>query len=116
MAATLPRAGIVRRKSDLRRLMKTGRKAAGPLLSLRYSPQPEPGCPNRRVAFLLPGTIKGAVGRSRLKRRLREAYRRNQNLFPAGFDFLVFVRPEATLAGYAELEAELLSLARKAAS
>lgn len=116
MAATLPRAGIVRRKSDVRRLMRTGRKAAGPLLSLRYSPRPEAGCPNRRVAFLLPGAIKGAVGRNRLKRRLREAFRRSQNLFPSGFDFLVFVRPEAARAGYTELKAELLSLAGKAAS
>lgn len=113
MAATLPRAGIVRRRSDLKRVMKTGARAAGPLLSLRYSPRPEPDRPPRRVAFLLPGTIKGSVGRNRLKRRLREAYRRNQTLFPAGFDFLFFVRPEAVRAGYAELEAGLISLAER---
>ncbi|MEO0085119.1 MAG: ribonuclease P protein component [candidate division WOR-3 bacterium] len=116
MDATLPRAGIVRRRSDLKRVMKTGAKAAGALLSLRYSPRPEPDFPPRRVAFLLPGTIRGSIARNRLKRRLREAYRRNQRRFPAGFDFLFFVRPEAVRAGYAELEAGLLALAGRVKS
>jgi len=111
MAATLPRAGIVRRRSDLKRVMKAGTKAAGPLLSLRYAPQPQTDCPARRVAFLLPGAIKGSVRRNRLKRRLREAYRRNQERFPAGFDLLFFARPDAVRAGYAQLEAEVTSLA-----
>uniref|UniRef100_A0A7C4CBY2 Ribonuclease P protein component n=1 Tax=candidate division WOR-3 bacterium TaxID=2052148 RepID=A0A7C4CBY2_UNCW3 len=124
MAATLPRAGIVRHKSDLKRVMNTGAKAAGSLLSLRFSPRPDSAtleaagppsaCPPRRVAFLLPRTIKGSVERNRLKRRLREAYRRNQTVFPAGLDLIFFVRPEAVNAGYAELEAEILNFAAKA--
>lgn len=59
--------------------------------------------PLRRVAFLLPRGVGNAVARNRLKRRLREIYRRNKDWFPAGYDCLVQPTAAAGKLSFAEL-------------
>jgi ribonuclease P protein component len=100
MAESLARTEILRRQRDLNRVRRLGTKTGTRLLSLRSAPTPEgnPGenlpVPSRRVAFLLPRGVGNAVERNRLKRRLREIYRRNKGWFPAGHDLLI--RPTAS--------------------
>ena len=126
MAAGLKRAEILRRKRDLNRVIKTGRRIAGPALYLRYAPIPEPdrtpadnrepapaSSPGRRVAFLLSGRIDTAVERNRLKRRLREIYRRNKDWFPEGFDYLLQATPTAARFTFTELLEQMRSLAAR---
>ena len=61
----------------------------------------KPG-PARRMAILLRKGLKDAVERNRLKRRLREIYRRHKDWFPIG-DCLILVTPQAASLEYGRL-------------
>ena len=122
MAETLGRAAILRRRRDLDRVRRLGARKGTRYLSLRCAPQPEPDpgdssrtgeVPDRRVAFLLPRAVGNAVQRNRLKRRLREIYRRNRDWFPAGHDCLVFPTAAAGRLSFAELQEQVRSAAKK---
>jgi len=123
MAETLARTEILRRRRDVDRVRRLGAKTGTRFLSLRCAPRPEenpgdsphPGTapvPPRRVVFLLPRGVGNAVARNRLKRRLREIYRRNKDWFPAGYDCLI--RP--TVAAGKLSFAELLEETKRAAA
>lgn len=118
MVESLARAEILRRKRDVSRVRRLGEKTGTRFLSLRHAPRPEENsgtgfgdsphsgtvpAPSRRVAFLLPRRVGNAVARNRLKRRLREIYRRNKSWFPVGFDYLVQPTPAAGRLSFAEL-------------
>jgi ribonuclease P protein component len=92
MAETLGRAEILRHRRDMSRVMRAAR-VFGPALSLRYSPAPDRS--SRRIAFLLSRRVGSAVARNRLKRRLREVYRRHKDWVPAGCDYLLSATPAA---------------------
>lgn len=116
---TLKRWEIVRRRRDLRVIMLSGKKVTGDSLSLYYYDQGKLGfshsgnLPTRRVAFLLNHRIKGAVIRNRLKRRLREIFRRNKEWFPLGFDYVIKVGAKAAELDFHRLAEELHSLAER---
>jgi len=57
--------------------------------------------------------VGGAVARNRAKRRLREAFRRQQLLAPAGRDLILVARPAACRLPFAELERRLADACRK---
>ncbi len=120
MVESLARNEILRRRRDVSRVRRLGAKSGTRLLSLRCAPQTDsptdnPGpsnLPPRRVAFLLPRAVGNAVARNRLKRRLREIYRRNKDLFPTGFDYLVQPTPAAGRLSFAELLEQVRLAAR----
>ena len=100
----LPRKEILRRRSDVERVMRTGIKVAGPSLYLRYARNPDPRTTERRVAFLLPRQIRRAVDRNRVKRQMREVYRLHKERFPAGYDVLLLLPPSAATLGFERLD------------
>ncbi|MGB9742086.1 MAG: ribonuclease P protein component [candidate division WOR-3 bacterium] len=109
MRETLKRVEIVRHRRVVRAVITVGQKVDTQLFTLRYlarSPQPLP----RRIAFHLNSKIGGAVVRNRLKRRLREIYRRNKNWFPEGYDYIIQVRTGAELLGFEQLRQEIRKL------
>lgn len=57
--------------------------------------------------------LGGAVQRNRVRRRLREIYRTNENRLAPGWDVVVVARKRAVFASYAELERAFLFLAGK---
>ena len=114
MAESLARTEIVRRQRDVARVRRVGVKTGTRFLSLRCAPRTEPNpgdsphagtvpVPTRRVAFLLPRAVGNAVARNRLKRRLREIYRRNKEWFPAGCDCLIQPTASAGRLSFDEL-------------
>jgi len=116
MAETLSRIEILRRRRDLDRVRRLGAKTGTRFLSLRCAPRPEEDSgdsphavtvPDRRVAFLLPRAVGIAVARNRLKRRLREVYRRNKDRFPAGCDCIIRPSASAGRLSFDELEEQL---------
>jgi len=120
MAESLARTEILRRRRDVARVRRLGAKTGTRFLSLRCAPRtdsptdnPAPsGLPARRVAFLLPRGVGNAVARNRLKRRLREIYRRNKDWFPAGFDYLIQPTTAAGKISFAELHEQVRVVAR----
>ncbi|MBM3313459.1 ribonuclease P protein component [candidate division WOR-3 bacterium] len=115
MAETLARSEILRRRRDLGRLQRLSSKRGSPFLLLRCAPAadvpPDARGTGRRVAFLLPRGMRGAVARNRLKRRLREIYRRNQTWFPVGYEYLIRPKPASLGLSFAALREQVRLLA-----
>lgn len=57
--------------------------------------------------------LGGAVVRNRIRRRLREIYRTNEDKLGRGWDLVIVARKRAAFASYAEMERGFLSLAGK---
>jgi ribonuclease P protein component len=121
MVESLTRAEILRRRRDVARVRRFGEKTGTRFLSLRCAPNPDSptdnpassDLPTRRVAFLLPRAVGNAVARNRLKRRLREIYRRNKDWFPAGYDYLLQPTVAAGKLSFAELFEETRQVAAR---
>lgn len=62
-----------------------------------------------RLGLTVSRRVGGAVVRTRVKRRLREWFRRHRELLPRGKDLVIIARPAAARASAEELEHELAS-------
>jgi len=68
-----------------------------------------------RVGITVSRKVGGAVVRNRVKRWIRECYRRRHPEFPAQVDVVVVARPAAAEAGHDGICRELAALARRLA-
>jgi ribonuclease P protein component len=66
-----------------------------------------------RVGVTVSRKVGGAVVRNRVKRWIRECYRRRSVQFPSQVDVVVVARPAAAEAGHAGICRELAALARR---
>ncbi len=67
-----------------------------------------------RVGITVSKKLGGAVVRNRVRRRLREVYRLNEDRFLPGFDIVVVARSRAVGAAFSDLQEGYLALAQKA--
>ena len=67
-----------------------------------------------RVGITVSKKLGHAVVRNRVRRRIREVYRLNEELFQPGWDIVVVARTKAIDAGFQDLTKAYLALARKA--
>ena len=67
-----------------------------------------------RVGITVSKKLGKAHIRNRIRRRLREVYRLNEDRFAPGWDIVVVARTKARYVSFAELTAAYLSLAGKA--
>ena len=67
-----------------------------------------------RVGITVSKKLGGAVVRNRIRRRLREIYRLNENRFLSGWDIVVVARSKCIRADFATLTHAYLSLADSA--
>lgn len=74
--------------------------------------------PNRtatnRVGVTVSKKLGCAVVRNRVRRRLREVYRLNEDAFTPGWDIVVVARSRCIDADFAKLQSAYLSAAKKA--
>ncbi|HVS00974.1 MAG TPA: ribonuclease P protein component [Thermoanaerobaculia bacterium] len=98
----------VRRRADYLRCYRTGRRRHGPLATLHFVPN-QLGHP--RLGITASRKVGKAVVRQRLKRRIREVYRRwdRRHALPT-LDLVVHLKSEAGKADFRTLQAELLRL------
>ncbi len=106
-----PRRCRLRKRKEFQHTFAHGKKFFGSHLrlvvcrnSLGYS----------RLGLAVSRRIGNAVGRNRVKRRIRELFRRNRDHFPDSCDIVVI--PQVTAAGlsFDELQQVFLDLAKKA--
>ncbi len=93
---------------EFRRLYSKGKSAVGPniVLYARKRDRRE-----NRIGITVSAKLAKAVRRNRVRRRLREAYRLNEEKFLPGVDLVAVVRGRGVSAPYRVLERELLELA-----
>jgi ribonuclease P protein component len=71
---------------------------------------PRPGLPGRRLGITVSRKVGGAVARNRVKRLVREAFRRRKALFPEGLDVVFVAKRAATVVELTSLLREIEKL------
>ena len=66
-----------------------------------------------RIGLTVPKALGGAVVRNRIKRRLREAFRLQQENWKIDWDIVLNPRKKVILAPFADLERALTEVIRK---
>jgi ribonuclease P protein component len=105
-----PKSLRLRTRSQFLRVQEQGRKlTAGPLLALAL----HNGTSTTRIGFTVSTRVGGAVVRTRIRRRLRELFRKRRDQLPAGIDVVVIARASAAESDYEALARAFDSIARK---
>jgi ribonuclease P protein component len=105
-AEGFPRSARIRKRADFLRVQQRGKKiSAGPLVGLAL---PAAG-PTARLGLTVSSKVGNAVVRARVKRQLRELFRRRRaSCRPV--DLVVIARPPACAATSAELSEAFAAL------
>lgn len=101
----------LRHRVDFLRCYRRGRRLHGSLATLHFVPNQHE---HPRMGITASRKVGRAVVRQRLKRRVREVYRRwsHRGQLPP-LDMVVHLKPAAATATFAELEGELQRLLRR---
>ena len=108
---TLPRRRIIKRRSDFQRVYRSGRSYANRYFVLYVFPAETV---RGRVGFAAGKKLGCAVRRSRVKRLLRESYRRHRAELAPRTALILVGRKAAVAAKCQEVERAYLALCRKA--
>lgn len=98
-----PRSARILSAKDFRVAYDNGIRVSGPLFAAfcRARPDREDGA---RLGLTVPRALGGAVARNRIKRRLREVFRRRRSEFGPRWDIVLNPRRAALTAPFQELE------------
>ena len=97
----------LKENSQFRRLYRQGTTLADRYLAV-YCRRNRLGI--NRLGITVSGKLGCAVVRNKIRRRLRECYRLNEDRFSPGWDIVVVARHRAVSAPYARLEESVLTL------
>ena len=104
----LPRAARVRRRTDYLAIQNAGVGWPGRICMVFAR------AGSGRIGVTVSRKVGGAVVRNRVKRWIRECFRRRRSEFPAQVDLVVVARPAAAGAGHRPVVCrELSALARR---
>jgi len=115
MTESLPRARIIRRRTVFDATRNKGRRVSNRYMALNFLPLDaiKPG-ETGTVAFLTPKRLGPATVRNKLRRRMREIYRRHLAR-PSEKNYLVWVaRPPALELPFEELKKCMAALRERA--
>ncbi len=106
---TFPRSERLRFSQEFSTVY-AGKRLSGELFIVHFM-QGESGL---KCAFTVSKKVsKLAVKRNKLKRRLREIYRLNRSVLPAGTQLIIRAKPTAIGASFNEIQAEIIHLFTK---
>ncbi len=113
-----PRARRIRRRFEFVRIQNAP-SARVPTRHLLMLIRPRDSAGPARLGVVASKKVGGSVVRNRVKRLVREAFRKNPDTFPDNLDVVIIVRPGAHLLPAGELEAQVrqarMTLHRRAA-
>ena len=98
----LPRTARIRSRPDFLRVQQGGKRVHARHFMIMLLP-----ASRQRMGVTVTKRVAGAVGRNRIKRLVREVFRRNRALFPEQCDLVVLARSGADQLDYASVEREL---------
>jgi ribonuclease P protein component len=104
----LRRADRLRSAKDFRRLSRTGERRRSAHFVVLVGPGRDPE--RARLGLTVSRRVGRAVRRNRVKRRVREWFRRHRARLPEGRDVVVIARPGAAELESRELSRELAEL------
>jgi len=107
--ASFPKTARLRQRAEYARAFDGGRRVASPALALHWMPAPQP-----RLGIAVSRKVDpNAVGRNRIKRVLRDLFRKQRaQLAPA--DYIVVARPPAATLDNASLRTVFTQLLLRA--
>lgn len=100
----LPKAKRIRRRVEFLKVERVGRRRAGTCFVVIVNPRPSG---NSRLGITASRRVGGAVVRNRVKRLVREFFRRHEQRIVPAQDVLVIAKPQAAEASYANVKREL---------
>ena len=96
----------VRSRSEYREAREHGRRVHTPHYLVVVVPRPIAS--RTRLGITVTKKVSpSAVSRNRVKRVLREVFRKNRGLFPSGCDVVIIAKRGADALGYAEATSEI---------
>jgi ribonuclease P protein component len=95
---------------DFRRLYAKGKSATSPYMVLYCRPNK---LGMNRVGITVSAKLGKAVVRNRLRRRLREVYRLNEDRLSPGYDIILVARGRVKTAVFRDLETDFHALCLK---
>ncbi len=101
---------VLKKNSDFRRAYRRGKTCAAPSLAIYCRKN---GTDQNRLGITTSVKVGKAVVRNRIRRRIRAIYRLRETELRAGYDVVVVARVRAASASYAQLEKDLLRLAKR---
>lgn len=116
MALGLSRNQRVRTSREFQELFRLGKRVRGPWLTLWVHPFSSQGTQSSltKLGIVVSQKVsKNATERNLWKRRIREAFRKNQKSISQGFKIVVRPSQSGAAPAYEVLEKELLNLIKK---
>ena len=100
----------LKKNHEFKRLYNKGKSAASQCAVLYCRRN---GRAENRLGVTVSMKLGGAVKRNRVRRRLKEIYRLNEDKLSTGYDFVIVARMRSRYAAFNELESSIISLFRK---
>jgi ribonuclease P protein component len=110
---SFPKGARIRRRAEYLEIQRTGAAVHGRLL-VGIVRRAADGAATR-IGITTTKRVGAAVVRNRVRRLIREAFRRNRGALPPSVDFIVVAKRAAAGAGAAAIAQELADLGRRAA-
>jgi len=111
MSADFPKSDRILARDLFRRVYENGRKIQFKYFTAFVLPNKTD---KPRLGITATRKMGNSVERNRCRRLVREAFRRNKWLAPAGVDIVINVRRSLVSAGYRDLEVEFTTFLEKA--
>jgi ribonuclease P protein component len=102
----------IKQRRDFLRVQQSGRKHHVRNFLVFVAARPDDGQPSR-LGITVTRKIGNAVVRNRIKRLVREVYRRNRSRLPSGLDLVWIAKQQAAELEYADVVADFEALVER---
>jgi ribonuclease P protein component len=111
VSRTFPKSDRILKRVEFRRVYEQGRRLHARYFTAFILPSQNE---RPRIGITATRKIGNAVERNRARRLLREAFRKNKWLVPAGVDIVINVKRPLVEAAYGDLEGDFIAFLERA--